>query len=84
MLLETMFYLEIIQTKGSNLLEYADVAKATIGLMKADHQETDNATIFHWEIPQGPPTGPNIKFAKIILSLEKLIHRATKILNVFC
>ena len=34
--LETIFFLGIIQTKGPSLLEYADVAKANIGLMNAD------------------------------------------------
>ena len=45
-----VLFLEIIQTEGRSLLEYADVAKASIGLMNKDRQGAGKINLCHWEM----------------------------------
>ena len=50
-----MFPLGMIKVDSLNLLEYVeDVAKADIGPMNVDQQETNKATFYHQEVPRPP------------------------------
>lgn len=70
-ILEIMFFSRD-DPKTRPLLEYAEgMAKAGIGLVRADEKETGKVTLCHWEMPRGPFAGPDIKFKLTISGLQQ-------------
>lgn len=68
-------------------MEYAaGVTKASTGIMNADQQGTDMATLCHQETPSGAPHGTQcqIWFNHSLSAWRKFLQRAIKGPNAYC